>query len=187
MSKKTFEQQIRLNQRINGIKPSIIVKTEQIMNTTKNNNKSKSIVAMAIAKGQDSTEAKGIKRYIGIASCRVLGICPNKEALDAIYGHTSENAPKYIGEVEVNGIKVPQARIDILFKLDPEKYLDGEGKPIETVFKKSVFLTNTLQGIVTGKLTQKLVILLSRLVMSLFIPKLLFLLVRTRMLTILVR
>jgi hypothetical protein len=146
MSKKTFEQQIRLNQRINGIKPSIIVKTEQIMNTTKNNNKSKGIVAMAIAKGQESIDTKEIKRYIGIASCRVLGICPTKEALDTIYGHTSENAPKYIGETDVNGVKVPQARIDILFKLDPEKYLDSEGKPIETVFRKSIFLTKTPQA-----------------------------------------
>ena len=34
MSKKTFEQQIRLNQRINGIKPSIIVKTEQKVDVT---------------------------------------------------------------------------------------------------------------------------------------------------------
>lgn len=150
MSKNRFKNLIRENQRLNNIRMNIRLASQSIENTESTNKnkksknikkmKNKAIVAMAVAKGQESTEAKEIKRYIGVASCKVLGICPTKEALETIYGRTSENAPNYTSESEVNGIKVPQARIDIFFKLD-DKYVDENGKHIDTVFKKSIFIT----------------------------------------------
>lgn len=152
MGKKRFKELIRENQRRNNIHASVRIMSQSITNTESENNnnnkksktvkkmKNRAIVAMAVAKGQESTEAKEIKRYIGVASCKVLGICPTKEALDIIYGRTSDKTPNYISETEINGMKVPQARIDILFKLD-DKYVDENGKHIDTVFRKSIFIT----------------------------------------------
>ena len=158
MGKKNFKSLIVENQRLNHIRINMVHLTSQSTeeenkkNNKNNKNKNfkkmknnKSIIAMAIAKGRESAEATEVKRYIGVASCNIVAINPNKAALDAIYGRPSDKEPNYVGEQDVNGVKLPQARIDIFFKLD-EKYLDETGKHIDTIFRKSIFLTKTAQA-----------------------------------------
>ena len=158
MGKKNFKNMIVENQRLNNIRVSMVhlasqSTEEETLNKKNNkNNKivkkmknNKSIVAMAIAKGRESAEATEVKRYIGVASCNIVAINPNKAALDAIYGRPSDKEPNYVGEQDVNGVKLPQARIDILFKLD-EKYLDETGKHIDTIFRMSILLSKTAQA-----------------------------------------
>lgn len=81
---------------------------------------------MAIAKGKETTDVE-FKRYIGVASCYVAGINPTKAELESIYG-SQEKDPEYVGEMDVDGTKVPNVRITILAQPDPAKY--GEMKPI---------------------------------------------------------
>jgi hypothetical protein len=90
---------------------------------------------MAFGQGQVSTDGAIIKRYIGVASVFVLSVNPTKEELEKLYDRTLENAPEYIGEVEVNGTNVPQVRIDFIVKADPEKYLDSDNQPLNFVSK----------------------------------------------------
>ena len=156
MGKKSFNNLILENQRRNGIRVSIVHMSNQSVDNKEDNKKNnknnknnknlkkmknnKQTVFMAIAKGRESAEPTEVKRYIGVASCHIIGVNPNKAALDMIYGRTIEKEPNYLGESEVNGVKLPQARIDILFKLT-DKYCDNEGKHIDTVFRKSIFMT----------------------------------------------
>lgn len=161
MSKKNFKDMIAENQRRNNIRINLVHLTSQTIENKedKKNNKNKfknnknlknmknnkSIVMMAFSKGRESAEATEVKRYIGVASCKIVAINPNKAALDAIYGRPSDKEPNYLGEQDNNGVKLPQARIDIFFKLD-DKYLDDKGQHIDTVFRKSIFLPKTLQA-----------------------------------------
>ena len=95
---------------------------------------------MAFGQGQVSSEGGSIKRYIGVASVFVLGVNPLKEELEKFYGRTLENAPEYVGEVEIGGNKVPQVRLDFIVKADPEKYLDATNQPLNFVSKVSLFI-----------------------------------------------
>lgn len=89
---------------------------------------------MAFGKGQESVESGNIKKYIGIASCKVLAVNPSKAELEKIYNRTLENAPEYLGETEINGEKVSYARIDFIVQADPEKY------GIDFINKVSIFV-----------------------------------------------
>lgn len=95
---------------------------------------------MAFGKGQVSTEGAEIKRYIGVASVFVLAVNPTKAELEKLYNRDIENAPEYVGEVEVNGNKVPQVKLDFIVKADPDKYKDNEGKPLNFINKVSLYL-----------------------------------------------
>lgn len=99
---------------------------------------------MAFANGQVSTEGASIKRYIGVASVFILGINPTKDELEKLFGRELDNAPEYVGETEVgeegNKRKVAQVRLDFICKADPEKYKDGEGKPLDFVNRISLYL-----------------------------------------------
>ena len=95
---------------------------------------------MAFGQGQVSTEGAVIKRYIGVASVSVLGVNPSKEELEKFYGRTLDQAPEYLGEVEVGESKVPQVRLDFIVKADPDKYLDANNQPLDFVTKVSLFL-----------------------------------------------
>ena len=158
MSKKNFKDKISENQRINGINPRMVhllnqsIEEEKANKKNNKNNKNikkmknnKQTVFMAIAKGRETAEPTEIKRYIGIASCNIIAINPTKAAIDTIYGRTSDKEPNYLGEAEINGVKVPQARIDIYFKL-ADKYLDDKGNPLHTIFRKSIFLSKATQS-----------------------------------------
>ena len=158
MSKKSFDNLIRENQRLNRINPRMVHLLNQSVEeekTNKKNNKNnknlkkmknnKQTVFMAIAKGRETAEPTEIKRYIGIASCNIVAINPNKATIDMLYGRESEKEPNYLGETEINGVKLPQARIDVYFKL-ADKYLDDKGNPLHTIFRKSIFLSKTSQS-----------------------------------------
>ena len=75
---------------------------------------------MAFAAGKESTESSAVKRYTGVAPVYILGVNPSKAELEKLYNTQIENAPEYIGEVEVNGNKVPNVRIDFIVKTAPE-------------------------------------------------------------------
>lgn len=95
---------------------------------------------MAFGQGQVSSEGGSIKRYIGVASVSVLAINPLKEELEKLYGRTLDNAPEYVGEVEVGDTKIPQVRLDFIVKADPDKYLDANNQPLNFVNKVSLFI-----------------------------------------------
>ena len=80
-------------------------------------------VFMAFAKGSESTEGNVIKKYTGVGSVFVLAVNPNKTELEKIYNTQLENAPEYVGEVEVgeDKHKVPNVRLDFIVKTDAEK------------------------------------------------------------------
>ena len=151
------------NQRLNNIKVKMVHLTSQSIEEDKSNKKNKnnknlkkmknnkSVVAMAIAKGRETAEPTEIKRYIGLASCKIIAINPTKAVIDQIYGRPSDKEPNYIGETEINGVKVPQARIDIYYKLGTDKngyalYTDSDKKPLETIFRKSIFMSKVPQA-----------------------------------------
>jgi len=90
---------------------------------------------MAFSTGRESTEGGSVKRYIGVAPVNILAVNPSKEQLEGIYGTTLDKAPEYVGSLDVEGKKVPYARIDFIVKSDPEK-CGG----IEMVTKVSYFL-----------------------------------------------
>lgn len=97
---------------------------------------------MAFGQGQVSTDGGSVKRYIGVASVFVLAVNPAKEVLEKLYGRTLENAPEYVGEVEVgeDKTKYQQVRLDFIVKADPEKYLDAANQPLNFVSKVSLFI-----------------------------------------------
>lgn len=90
---------------------------------------------MAFSTGKESTEGGAIKRYIGIAPIKVLGVNLDKAALEAAYNTTLDKAPEYTGSADVDGEKVPYARIDFVIKTDAEK-CDG----IDVTTKATYFI-----------------------------------------------
>ena len=91
----------------------------------------------AFAKGSESTEGNVIKKYTGVGSVFVLAVNPNKAELEKIYNTQLDNAPEYVGEVEVgeDKHKVPNVRLDFIVKTDAEKC-----KGIEFITKVAFFL-----------------------------------------------
>lgn len=92
---------------------------------------------MAFSKGKVSIENTGFKRYIGVAPVYVLTVNPDKKELEKLYNTQLENAPEYLGEIEVgeDKHKVPNVRIDFIIKTVAEK-CDG----VEITTKASLFL-----------------------------------------------
>lgn len=76
---------------------------------------------MAIAKGKESTEGVGFKRYIGVAPCFVKAINPTKAELELLLNTQLENDPEYTGEADENGEKIKTARLSFIVVPDPEK------------------------------------------------------------------
>ena len=164
MGKKNFKNMIIENQRLNNIKIKMVHLSNQSVDNNDNNKKNnkkdknikkmknnKQIAFMAIAKGRESAEPTEIKRYIGLANCKIVAINPTKAVIDQLYGHSSEKEPNYLGESDINGVKIPQARIDIYYKLGTDKngnalYKDSEGKPLENIFRKSFFMTKVIMS-----------------------------------------
>lgn len=95
---------------------------------------------MAVSKGQKSTEGAVRKLYVGVGSSFILGVCPSKAELEKIYGRTQDADPEYLGNIEVNELQVPQARIDFIVKPNPAKYTDIQGMPIDTIIHAPIFL-----------------------------------------------
>lgn len=76
---------------------------------------------MAFSVGKESTEGGSVKRYIGVAPVTILAVNPNKEELEKIYNTTLDKAPEYTGTQDIDGKKVPYARIDFIVKSVAEK------------------------------------------------------------------
>lgn len=95
---------------------------------------------MAVSKGQKSAEGAVRKLYVGVGSSFILGVCPSKAELEKLYGRTQDADPEYLGNVEVNDLQIPQARIDFIVKPNPAKYLDLQGAPIDTIIHAPIFL-----------------------------------------------
>jgi hypothetical protein len=103
--------------------------------------KKKNFVLMAVAAGQKSTDGtEAIKRYIGVASSKILAVNPSKAVLEKLYNTTLEKDPEYLTSVErIDGdIKqdIPAVRINFIVKPTPEK-CGG----IEMITKASFFLS----------------------------------------------
>lgn len=98
---------------------------------------------MAFATGKESTDEVKFKNYIGIAPVFILGVNPNKEELEKIYGRTLDKEPEYVGKTTIgqdeNKKEVEQIRIDFIVKTDP-KFKDCD---IETISKVSFYLANS--------------------------------------------
>lgn len=79
---------------------------------------------MGFSRGKESKEGSAVKRYIGIAPVKVLGVNPTKEELEKMYDADIQNEPSYIGEsdIQVGGVEktVPSIRLDFIVQTDPE-------------------------------------------------------------------
>ena len=84
--------------------------------------KKNSVSFLAIGKTQESTEAVEFKKYIGLASSKVIAVNPTKQELKNIYGNSQDKEPEYVVEGE-NG---KEARITFIVKPDPEKYPEAD-------------------------------------------------------------
>lgn len=103
-------------------------------------------ILFLLAAGAASTEASEIKRYIGIAPCRVLCVNPNKNQIKALLGYEPKEEPVYTGVQEVDGKPVNYARITFVIRTDAEKC------GIETTQMMSFFIRNQYRkGSQSGK------------------------------------
>lgn len=102
---------------------------------------------MAIAKGQQTGEAITRQLYMGMASVKVLAVNPSKKELEKIYGREFDKEPEYITEVDVDGKKVPSARITFIVQATPER-----NNGIDAIFQHTFFLQRRYrQGSQSGK------------------------------------
>ena len=74
-----------------------------------------------LSKGAASTDAAEIKRYIGVAPCKVLCVNPTKDQIKELMGYEPKEAPVYTGKQDVDGKQVEYARITFVIKTDAEK------------------------------------------------------------------
>lgn len=97
---------------------------------------------MAFATGQEAKEVE-VKRLIGVAAAKVLAVNPTRAEKNKILEQDFTNEEiKYLGETTVKDAEnkdknVPQIRIDILMKTDPEVACNNG---MEETFTVSFFL-----------------------------------------------
>lgn len=101
---------------------------------------------MAIAKGQQSTEAAPRQLYIGVGAVKVLGVNPNKKDLEKFYGREIEKDPEYLSEVERDGKKYPSVRITFIVRTDPEKNNGIEMTSSHTFFLEKRYRQGSQSG-----------------------------------------
>lgn len=107
---------------------------------------------MAVSRGQISTESAPRKLYIGVASSYIVAVNPTKAELENLTGRPLDKEPEYVSSVEIDGNQIPQVRLDFICKPDPEKYLDDQNQPIDTLIHVSLFLRKQYKyGSKTGK------------------------------------
>ena len=92
---------------------------------------------MAIARGNESQEAREFKRYIGVAPVFIKAVNPSKKEHEALFNTTLEEAPNYVTNTEVDGNDVANARIQVVFQPDVEKI--GFEMPLVTM---TLFIQN---------------------------------------------
>ena len=82
---------------------------------------------MAI-KANASSQGSDFKKYVGVASFRVLGVNPTKEELEKFYGREVQNEPEYLKDKvdEQDGNK-PYRQLRVSFMIQADlKYEDGK-------------------------------------------------------------
>lgn len=94
---------------------------------------------MAFAKGKESKEFSN-ELYVGVAPVSVLAVNPTAAELSKIYDREIENEPDYKSEIEIDGAKTNQTRIDFIVKVDEEK------TGINCISKISFFVANKIRG-----------------------------------------
>lgn len=94
------------------------------------------VLFMAFAKGQESKEAVGLKRYIGVAPVQIVAVNPTQAQLEKLYG-TEVKAPEYRGKSKVGEEEYNNIRLDFYVKTVPEKEED-----VELLSKITFFLTD---------------------------------------------
>ena len=85
----------------------------------------KNVVLMAFAKGKESTDAPVIKRYTGIAPVTIVCVNPNKAQMESALGINVTDEVSYVGEVDVDGKKVANARISFWLQPVAEDWYGG--------------------------------------------------------------
>ena len=85
---------------------------------------------MAIKANASSQGASDFKKYVGVASFRVLGVNPTKAELEKFYGREQQNEPEYLKSKvdEKDGKQYKQLRVSFMLQADKEY---ENGKPIE--------------------------------------------------------
>lgn len=102
---------------------------------------------MAIARGNESKEAQEFKRYIGVAPVFIKVVNPDKAQHEALFNTQLEEAPNYLGKIEVDGNDVQNARIQVVLQPDVEKI--GFEMPLITM---AMFIQNRPRvGATSGK------------------------------------
>lgn len=76
---------------------------------------------MAFAKGTESKDAVGIKRYIGVAPCFVKAVNPDKGQFETLFNAQLDDEPTYVGKTDVDGTEVPNVRLSFVLQPDPDK------------------------------------------------------------------
>ena len=97
---------------------------------------------LAFAAGKVSTEGNAPKLYTGVGSVYVLGINPNKAAMEKLFNREYEEEPNYLGEQEVNGEKISTVRLSFVIKTDPEKNHGIELTSLYTLFLRKEYRYN---------------------------------------------
>ncbi|MBP3278330.1 MAG: hypothetical protein J6M44_05175, partial [Butyrivibrio sp.] len=99
---------------------------------------------MAI-KANASSQGGEFKKFVGVASFRVLGVNPTKEELEKFYGRDVQNDPEYVKDMQDtmdNNKPYKQLRVSFMIQAD-KQYEDG--KPI----KENAALTEPLKTLIT--------------------------------------
>lgn len=106
----------------------------------------KNFLMMAFSKGQASSEATEIKKYIGVGSVSVLAVNPTKAQIKDLMGYEPQEEPVYTGTQEIDGKSVNYARVDFIVKVDSEKH------GIDYVGRMTYFIRNQYRrGSQSGK------------------------------------
>lgn len=102
---------------------------------------------MAFGQGKVSSDGTGggFKRYVGVASVKVLAVNPTMEEWNQITGGNMQKEPEY---TSVNSEGVKQARITLLVQTDPKRTIGD----IETIIPVTFWLRKLpVQGSQSGK------------------------------------
>lgn len=96
---------------------------------------------MAIKANASSMGATEFKKFVGVASFRVLGVNPNKAELEEFYGRTVDNEPEYLKDKQdANDNNKPYKQLRVSFMIQADKEYE-DGKPI----KDNAVLTEPLK------------------------------------------
>lgn len=106
----------------------------------------KNFLFMAIAKGQASSEAVAIKRYIGVGACKVIGVNPTKAEMKELMGFEPNEEPVYFGKQVIDGKEVDYARISFVIKTVADKCNGIDSTQMVTFFIRNQYRKGATSG-----------------------------------------